>query len=301
MVDDIRIAEFRVLESFVSAFEFAHGSEARMKVVDQFYLREEISLSEDGTLKLDPNDTHQVYLVGSSSLIHVERHEPEDTLYVVQPVQRKRGKIGKAALEDKIVSQLKKGRKLWLLTRKVTTRSRHDVPPQGSAPESDPLTPEGESCVSAVAMHPDEVVPDTSSHRISALEQVGGVEEINLQAFGQLRTMLQNVRLEFWNGEARSQPTETISVAAQKAEEHNITGAIQSLEMLENVFVRLIEQWEQDFHKAQRRVKRGSGEVGDADKFKKLNGHHLAMHSRIAQAKTKFRIMLNWLREIETK
>jgi hypothetical protein len=301
MVDENLALEFHLPVGFVSAFELAHGSDARMKVVDQFFHREEVSLSKDGTLELEPNDTHQVYLVGSSSLIHIERHEPEGTLYVIQPVQGKRGTIGKNALEDKIVSQMKTGRKLWLLTRKVAARSHVGTPPQATVQESEPLAQEGESCVSAVAMHPDQLVSDTSSAGIPAVSQDDTGEELNIQAFGQLRTMLQNVRLEFWSGQARSQPTETVSVAAQKAEQHDITGAIQSLEMLENVFVRLIEQWEQDFHAAERRVKRGGNDAGDPKRFKILKEHHQEMRSRIAQAKTKFRIMLNWLRETEKR
>jgi hypothetical protein len=71
--------------------------------------------------------------------------------------------------------------------------------------------------------------------------------------------------------------------------------------MLENVFVRLVEQWENDFREAERRVKRGHDEVGDPAKFKTHKEHHLEMQARINQTKTKFRITLNWLREVETK
>ena len=119
MVEDIHAEEFELPEAFVSAFQSANGSDARMKVVGHFFEAEEITLGQDDWVALKPNGSHQVYLVGSSSLIHIERHEPEGTLYVVQPVQRKRGTIGKSDLEGQVVSQLKKGRKLWLLTRKA--------------------------------------------------------------------------------------------------------------------------------------------------------------------------------------
>jgi hypothetical protein len=300
MVADIHAEEFGLPEAFLSAFDSAHGSDARMKVVDQFFEREEIALGKEGTLELKPNEPHQVYLVGSTSLIHIEREGPAGTFYVVRPVQRKRGTIEKSGLEDKIVSQMKKGRKLWLLMRKAASWSRSDVPPRESARAPDRLTPEDESGVSVAAIHPDEIVSETSSPRLSAVEDATSDEEIDLQVFDQLRSMLQNVRLEFWSGRARSQPTESISVAAQKAGEHDISGAIQSIEMLENLFVRLIEQWEHDFHDAERKVKRGGG-AGDTAKFKTFRDHHLDMRSRISQTRTKFRIMLNWLREMETK
>ena len=48
-------------------------------------------------------------------------------------------------------------------------------------------------------------------------------------------------------------------------------------------------------------MKRGRGDVGDPAKFRTHKDHHVEMQSRITQTKTKFRIMLNWLREIETK
>jgi hypothetical protein len=185
--------------------------------------------------------------------------------------------------------------------REVPSRSRSDVQPRESARESDRLTTEDESRVAASAIHPDDIVPDTSSPRLSAADDVSKSEVLDLKAFGQLRTMLQNVRLQFWHGDVRSQATESLSVAALKAEEHDITGAIQSIEMLENVFVRLIEQWEIDFREAERRVKRGRGDIGDPAKFQAHKAHHLEMQSRITQTKTKFRITLNWLREIETK
>lgn len=301
MVEDLHADNFDLPEAFVSAFESAHGSDARMKVVEQFFEREDIALGKEGTLELLPNEPQQVYLVGSTSLIHIERQWPAGTFHVVQPVQRKRGTIEKCVLEDKIVSQMKQGRKFWLLTRKAASRSHDDVRLRDSAPEVDRLKQEDESCVSAAVIHPDEIVPETSSPRLAAVEDVSRGGKVDLQAFDQLRTMLQNVRLQFWNGAARSQATESISVAAQKAEEHDISGAIQSIEMLENLFVRFIEQWEHDFHEAERRVKRGRGEADDPAKIKTLKNHHLEMQSRISQAKTRFRIMLNRMREVETK
>jgi hypothetical protein len=204
-------------------------------------------------------------------------------------------------LKDKIVSQMKQGRKLWLLTPKAGLRSHGDVRPRESAQKVDRLTPASESCVSASAIHADEIVSETSSPRLSAVEDVSRGGEVDLQAFGQLRTTVQNVRLQFWNGNARSEPTESISVAAKKAEKRDVTGAIQSIEMLENLFVRFIDQWEHDLHEADRRVRHGHGEAGDPAKLKMLKEHHLQMHPRIAQAKTQFRIMLNRLRDIESK
>ena len=67
------------------------------------------------------------------------------------------------------------------------------------------------------------------------------------------------------------------------------------------VFSRLIEQWEQDFKQAERRVRRGGAKGGDPNRFKDFKAHHLGMQSRISQTKAKFRVMLNWLREIETE
>jgi hypothetical protein len=301
MIDDIHAETFGLPEAFVSAFDSAHGSDARMKVVEQFFEREEIALDEDGTLELKPNDPHQVYLVGSTSLIHIEREGPAGTFCVIQPVQGKRGTIDKRVLEDKIVSQMKQGRKLSLLMRKAASRSYGEKRLREFAREVGQLRQEDESSVSPEEIHPDEIVPETSSTGISAVADASTRVEIDLQVFGQLRTMLQNVRLEFWNGHARSQATETISVAAKKAEEQDITGAIQSIEALDNLFVRFIEQWEHDFREAERRVRHGHGEAGDPAKIKALKSHHLDMQSRISQAKTKFRIILNQLREIETK
>jgi hypothetical protein len=301
MAEDIHADAFGLPESFVSAFVSAHGSDARMKVVEQFFDREEIALGKDGTLELEPNEPHQAYLVGSTSLIHIERQVPAGTFYVVQPVQRKRGTIEKSVLEDKIVREMQKGRKLWLLMRTARSRSLDDERRRESARESDRWTPPDESCVSASAIHPEEIVPETSAPRLSAAVHPSRGGELDLKVFGELRTMLQNVRLQFWKGDVRSQATEFISVAEHKAEEKDITGAIQSIEMLENVFVRLIEQWEQDFREAERQVKRGHGAVGDPAKFKTHQGHHMEMQSRITQTKTKFRIMLNWLRDMETK
>ena len=208
-------------------------------------------LARTAQLELKPNEPHQVYLVGSTSLIHIERQGPAGTFHVVQPVQRKRGTIEKSVLEDKIVSQMKESRKLWLLMRKVASPSRSDVRLRGSSRESDRLTQADESGVSGSAIHPDEIVSETSSPRLSAVEDVSRGGELDVKAFGQLRTMLQNVRLQFWNGDVRSQATESLTVAAHKAEEQDITGAIQSIEMVENVFVRLIEQWENDFREAE--------------------------------------------------
>lgn len=301
MDKDVHAENFGLPEAFVSAFASAHGSDARMKVVELFFERAELALGTDGTLALEPNEPHQFYLVGSTSLIHIERHEPTGTFHVVQPVQRKRGTIGKGVLEDKIVSQMKTGRKLWLLIRNVPSSSRRVEPPRQSTPEAGRLAQADDSCASAAAIHPDDIVPATSSPRLAAVEGGGRGGELDLGAFGQLRTMLQNVRLQFWNGDVRSQATETLSVALQKAEEHDITGAIQAIEMLENVFVRLIEQWEHDFREAERRVKRGRGDAGEAAKFKTHLAHHAEMQSRITHTKTKFRIMLNGLRELETK
>jgi hypothetical protein len=301
MVEDSHSEAFGLPESFVSAFASAHGSDARMKVVEQFFECKEISLGKAGTLELQPNETHQVYLVGSTSLIHIEREGPAGTFFVVQPVPRKQGTIEKSVLEDKIVSEMKKGRKLWLLTRTVPLRPRSDERLRELARESGRLTHDNERSVSASPIGPDEIVPETSSTRLSAVEGASRGGELDVSAFGQLRTMLQNVRLQFWSGEVRSQATESISLAAHKAEEHDITGAIQSIEMVENVFVRLVEQWEHDFREAERLVKRGRGDVGDPTKFKTHKDHHSEMQTRITQAKTKFRIMLNWLREVETK
>jgi hypothetical protein len=293
MVEDIHAEEFGLPEAFVSAFHSAQDSDARMQVVAQFFEREEIALGQDGTLELRPNEPHQFYLVGSTSLIHIERQGPAGTLCVLQPVQGKRGTIEKRVLEDKVVSQMKQGRKLWLLMRKAASWSRGDVPLR--------LAQEDENSVSPGEIHPDEIVPETSSTGLSAVADASRGVEIDLQVFGQLRTMLQNVRLEFWNGHVRSQATETISVAAKKAEDQDITGAIQSIEALDNLFVRFIEQWEHDLHEAERRVRHGHGEAGDPAKIKALKSHHLDMQSRIAQVKTKFRIILNLLRETEAK
>jgi hypothetical protein len=301
VVDDLNAETFGLPEAFVSAFKSAHDRDGRMKVVDQFFDREEIALAMDGAFEIRPNKPHEVYLVGSTSLIHIERPGPEGTLYVVQPVEQKRGTIEQRVLEDKIVNEMKKGRKLWLLMGKGSSASRRDVQRQEFSRESERLAAADVSCVSAPAIHPDEIVPDTSSPRLSAVGDGGESGALDLKAFGQLRTMLQNVRLQFWSGVARSQATESLSVAMRKAEEHDISGAIQSVEALENVFVRLIEQWENDFREAERKVKRGRGDVGDPAKFRALKDHHLDMKSRIAQTNTKFRIMLNWLREVETK
>lgn len=301
MAENLHADDFGLPEAFVSAFVSAPGTDARMKIVEQYFERADIALGKEGTLELKPNEPHQVYLVGSTSLIYIARQLAAGTFYVVQPVERKRGKIEKRVLEDKIVSQMKQGRKLWLLTRKAAARSQGDVRLRESAREVDRLTQEDDSFVSASVIHPDEIVSETSSPRLSAVEDESGSVEVDLQDFGQLRTMLQNVRLEFWNGDARCQPTESISVAVHKAEEHDITGAIQSIEMLDNLFVRFVEQWEHDFHEAERRVKHGHGEAGDPAKLKTLKNHHLQMQSRITQAKTRFRIMLNRLREIESK
>jgi hypothetical protein len=326
MVEDPQAEAFGLPEAFMSAFASAHDSDARMGVVEQFFEREEITPGADGTMELKPTGLLQVYLVGTTSLIHIERQEPPGTFHVVQPVQRKRGSIAKSALEDKIVSEVKKGRKLWLLTRKVPRPSPSDVRLEGSArePENrrglaqfaesseqivpDPIPESGsrigskeESLVAGSAIHLDEIVPETSATRLSAVDGASQGGELDLKAFGQLRTMLQNVRLQFWNGNARSQATESITVAARKAEERDITGAIQAIEALENVFVRLIEQWEIDFREAERRVKRSLNEAGDKARFKTFKEHHSEMQSRITQTKTKFRIMLNWLRELETK
>lgn len=299
MVEDIHAEEFELPEAFVSAFESADGSDARMKVVGQFFEGEEITLGQDDWVALKPNESHQVYLVGSSSLIHIERQEPDGTLYVVRPVQRKRGTIGKRALEGQVVSQLKKGRKLWLLTCKAASRLRRRVPPQEPAGDQDRVVQKDEGSASTPAIHPDEIVPETSSPKLSAVKDEGRHEEINLQAFDQLRTSLQNIRLEFWQGKFRSQPTEAISLAAKKAEDNDISGAIQAIEMTENIFARLIEQWEQDFKQAERKTRRGGAKGGDPNRFKNFKGHHLDMRSRISQTKATFRITLNWLRERE--
>jgi hypothetical protein len=263
MVEDIHTEEFELPEAFVSAFQSANGSDARMKVVGQFVEAEEITLGQDDWVALKPNESHQVYLVGSSSLIHIERHEPEGTLYVVQPVQRKRGTIGKSDLEGQVVSQLKKGRKLWLLTRKAATRLRSRVPPQESGGDQDRVVQKDERLAATPTIHPEELVPETSSPKLSAVKDEGRHEELDLHLFDQLRTLLQIIRLEFWQGRVRSQPTETISLAAKKAEDNDINGAIQAIEMFENIFFRLIEQWEQDFKQAERRVRRGGAKGGD--------------------------------------
>jgi hypothetical protein len=301
MVEDLHADKFGLPGAFLSEFALAHGSDARMKVVEQFFECQDIVLGKEGTFELKPNEPNQFYLVGSTSLIHVEREWPQGTFHVIQPVQRKRGTIEKGVLKDKIVSQMKQGRKLWLLTPKAGLQSPGDVRLQESAQKVDGPTTAGESSVSALAIHPDEIVSETSSPRLSAGEEVGPGGEVDPQAFGQLRTTVQNVRLQFWNGNARSEPTESISVAAKKAENRDVSGAIQSIEMLENLFVRFIDHWEHDLHEAERRVKHGHGEAGDPAKLKTLKDHHLQMHSRIAQAKTQFRIMLNRLRDIESK
>jgi hypothetical protein len=301
MVAEIQVEHVGLLpDAFVSAFASADGSDARMKVVEQFYEREEVALTKAGALPLRPNDAHQVYLVGSTSLIHIERQGPAGGWYVVQPVQQRQGTVEKKVLEDKIVSEMRKGRKLWLLRPKASWQSRPDGPQREFVRTSERLTQEdGGGPPSAVPA--DDIASTTSSPSPAAVADVGTGEEVDLKAFGQLRTILQNVRLQFWNGNFRSQPTESIKVAIQKAEDHDITGAIQAMEMLENVFVRLVEQWEGDFREAERRVRRGRGDPGDPAKFRTLKEHHLEMQSRIVQAKTKFRIMFNWLRDLETK
>lgn len=301
MVEDIHVEVFELPEAFVSAFQSANGSDARMKVVGHFFEAEEIPLGQDDWVVLKPNGSHQMYLVGSSSLIHVERHEPEGTLYVVQPVQRRRGTIGKSDLEGQVVSQLKKGRKLWLLTRKAAMRLSSPVPLQESGESKDRVERQAESSAAISAIHPEEIVPETSSPGLSAERDEDEHEELDLQVFDQLRTLLQNIRLEYWQGRVRFQPVETISMAAKKAEDNDINGAIQAIEMFENGFFRLIEQWEQDFKQAERRVRRGGAKGGDPNRFKDFKAHHLGMQSRISQTKAKFRVMLNWLREIETE
>ena len=175
------------------------------------------------------------------------------------------------------------------------------MPPQKSGGDQDQVLQRDERSAAAPAIHPEEIVPEVSSPRLSAVEDEGRREELDLQVFDQLRTLIQNIRLEYWQGEVRSQPTETISLAAKKAENNDITGAIQAIEMFENVFSRLIEQWEQDFKQAERTMRRGGDKGGDPNRFKDLKAHHLDMRSRISQTKAKFRVMLNWMREIETE
>jgi hypothetical protein len=300
MVADIQVAHFDLPDALLRAFESAQGSDARLKIVEQYFEREEIALRKDGTLPLRANDPHEVYLVGSTSLIHIEREEA-GAWSVVQPIQGRRGTVEKSVLENKIVGEMRKGRKLWLLSRNASRQSRPEGPQRDSALTSDRLKPVDGDDVPPSDVHPDDLVSDTSSPRLTAAEDVSRNEEPDLKAFSQLRTILQNVRLQFWNGNVRSQSTESIKVAIQKVEDHDVTGAIQAMEMLENVFVRLVEQWECDFREAERRVKRGRGEAGDLAKSKALKAHHLEMHSRIVQAKTQFRIMFNWLRDLETK
>ena len=87
-------------------------------------------------------------------------------------------------------------------------------------------------------------------------------------------------------------------MAAKKAQDYDLVGAIQAIEMFENVFTRLIEQWEQDFKQAERLSKRGGG---DKDRFKKFRDDHLQMQSRVSHTKAKFRMLLNWLREVDSK
>ena len=53
MVEDIHAENFGLPEAFVSAFASAHGSDARMKVVEQFFEREEISLGKDGAVRAE--------------------------------------------------------------------------------------------------------------------------------------------------------------------------------------------------------------------------------------------------------
>lgn len=300
MVEHIHAEGFELPAVFISAFQSANGSDARMKVVGLFFESEEITLDQDGCVALKPNDAHQVYLVGSSSLIHIEREEPAGTWIVVQPVQRRRGTIGKGDLEGQVVSQMKKGRKLWLLTRKATARSRSRVPPQDSGGDQDRVVPQDEESAAISAIHPHEIVPEISSPRLSAEIDIGRREELDIRIFDELRTMLQNIRLEYWQGRVRTQPTETISLAAKKAEDNDISGAIQAIEMFENLFFRITEQWGQDFEKAERIVKRGGVKGGDHNRFKDFQAHHLDMQSRISQAKSTFRILLNRLREAET-
>jgi hypothetical protein len=304
MDKDIHATGFELPAAFVHAFTSANGSAARMTVVGQFFEREEIALGEDNQVALKPNASHEVYLVGSTSLIHIERQESEDTFYVVQPVPHKTGMIPKDALEDQIVSQLRKGRKLWLLTRKAASPSRRDMPPREHVQESEPLIQKQETAVSTPVIRPHEIVPDTSSPRLAAVKdegREGESEEVDVQAFGQLRTLLQNVRLQFWHGNARTQPTETITVAEHKAEHRDLKGAIQAIEMLENGFVRLVEQWEHDFHDTERRMKRGGADAGDPQEFRRFRDDHVEMKSRITYTKTKFRLVLNWLRELEAE